>query len=75
MNAELKSTNTLRFSTAPCNWILDFFTSRPKWVLIGSHTYSILVLTTRAPLASRELYCEYATDFTMIVHIINTNER
>ena len=46
LNAELKSTNTLRFSIGPCNWILGFFTSRPQRVMIGSHT-SLFVLNTR----------------------------
>ena len=41
--------NTLGLSITLCNYILDFLTSRPQRVRIGSHTSSTLALNTGAP--------------------------
>jgi hypothetical protein len=39
----------LGLNTYLCNWILNFLTSRPKVVRVGSNTSTTLILNTGAP--------------------------
>uniref|UniRef100_A0A8C7WBW6 Reverse transcriptase domain-containing protein n=1 Tax=Oncorhynchus mykiss TaxID=8022 RepID=A0A8C7WBW6_ONCMY len=39
----------LGLNTSLCNWILDFLTSRPQVVRVGSNTSAMLILNTGAP--------------------------
>ena len=55
---------TLGFTTALCNWILDFLTSRPQRVWTGSHTSSAVVLNAE----------KGANDTAIIGCIIKNNE-